>query len=115
MHRCPELGLLIDRCSTKQLQDNFPLLVRAIFGLDGGTGWGFRTITKNLNPHEFEILYNFFIPLGPMFRMCYRLLNDALKFEVPISFIPVSFLLNLILFPMKILNFFFSGKNATNA
>lgn len=88
IHRCPELGMLIDRCSTKQLQDNFPILIRSIFGLDGGAGWGFRTVTKLMNPHEFQILYNFFIPLGPMFRLCYRLLNDSLKFEVPIAYIP---------------------------
>lgn len=88
IHRCPELTLLIDRCSIKQLQDIFPTLIRSIFGDNQSTGWGIRTITPNTAPHEFQVLYNFFIPLGPMFRLCYRLLNDALKFEIPISCLP---------------------------
>ncbi|XP_053681568.1 sphingomyelin phosphodiesterase 4 isoform X2 [Sabethes cyaneus] len=89
MMRCPELGLLIDRSSIKELQDIYPLLVSSIFGINGGTGWGVRTMTRDTHPHDFDVLYNFFIPIGgPMFRLCYRLLNDPLKFELPISYLP---------------------------
>lgn len=52
------------------------------------TGWGLRTIAQNLNPLEFDYLYNFFIPLGPMFRLCYRLLSEPIKFEVPVDALP---------------------------
>lgn len=41
-----------------------------------------------MNPLEFEQLYNFFIPLGPMLRLCYRLLNEPIKFDVPIDLLP---------------------------
>ncbi|XP_058818263.1 sphingomyelin phosphodiesterase 4 [Topomyia yanbarensis] len=89
MMRCPELGLLIDRASLKELQDIYPLLINSIFGINTGIGWGFRTMTRDTHPHDFDILYNFFIPIGgPMFRLCYRLLNDSLKYELPISYLP---------------------------
>lgn len=91
MHRCPELGLIIDRASLKELQEIFPVIINSIFGLPGGSvGWGLRTTQQSVNQHEFEILYNFFIPLGPMFRLLYRLLSDPIKFDVPIGFLPVS-------------------------
>ncbi|XP_055625696.1 sphingomyelin phosphodiesterase 4 [Toxorhynchites rutilus septentrionalis] len=90
MMRCPELGLLIDRASLRELQDIYPVLVNSIFGVNtGGTGWGFRVVTRDTHPHDFDILYNFFIPIGgPMFRLCYRLLNDSLKYELPVSCLP---------------------------
>ncbi|XP_065075055.1 sphingomyelin phosphodiesterase 4 [Ochlerotatus camptorhynchus] len=89
MMRCPELGLLIDRASLKELQDIYPTLINSVFGLNGGTGWGLRVMTRDTHPHDFDVLYNFFIPIGgPMFRMCYRLLNDSLKYELPISYLP---------------------------
>ncbi|XP_063707848.1 sphingomyelin phosphodiesterase 4 [Culicoides brevitarsis] len=89
MHRCPELGLIIDRASLKELQEIFPVLINSIFGLPGGSvGWGLRTTQQTVNHQEFEILYNFFIPLGPMFRLLYRLLSDPIKFDVPIGFLP---------------------------
>lgn len=94
MMRCPELGLLIDRASLRELQDIYPVLVNSIFGVNtgGGTGWGFRLMTRDTHPHDFDVLYNFFIPIGgPMFRLCYRLLSDSLKYELPVGMLPVSF------------------------
>uniref|UniRef100_A0A1Q3F087 Putative sphingomyelin phosphodiesterase 4-like isoform x1 n=1 Tax=Culex tarsalis TaxID=7177 RepID=A0A1Q3F087_CULTA len=90
MMRCPELGLLIDRASLKELQDIYPVLINSIFGVNtGGTGWGFRVMTRDTHPHDFDVLYNFFIPIGgPMFRLCYRLLSDSLKYELPIGMLP---------------------------
>lgn len=91
-HRCAELGLLIDRCSIKELQDFFPALVNSIFGNapGNGIGWGLRTVARETHQHEFDVLYTFFIPLGPMFRLCYRLLNEPVKFDIPIEMLPVS-------------------------
>ncbi|XP_055606110.1 sphingomyelin phosphodiesterase 4 [Uranotaenia lowii] len=87
--RCPELGLLIDRASLKELQDIYPIVINSIFGINSGSGWGFRIMTRDTHPHDFDVLYNFFIPIGgPMFRLCYRLLNDSLKYELPMSFLP---------------------------
>lgn len=51
-------------------------------------GWGLRTITRETSPMEFEYVYNFFGPLGPMFRLCYRLLSEPFKFDVPIESLP---------------------------
>lgn len=89
--RCAELGLLIDQCTVKDLQHFFPLLVQSIFGqTPGGSpcGWGLRTVVGHPSAYEFDVLYSFLLPLGPMFRLCYRLLSDAIKFEVPIEQLP---------------------------
>ncbi|XP_059620057.1 sphingomyelin phosphodiesterase 4 isoform X2 [Phlebotomus argentipes] len=86
--RCQELCVLIDHCSIKELQEVFPTLVHSIFNSNGGIGWGLRSVVANT--YEFSILYDFFVPLGPMFRLCYKLLNDALKFDVPISTLPLK-------------------------
>ncbi|KAG4078094.1 hypothetical protein HA402_002145 [Bradysia odoriphaga] len=88
--RCTEFSHIIDRCSIKELHDIFPTLVNSIFGVPNSTGWGLRTICRSLNQHEFDCLYHFFTPLGPMFRLCYRLLNEPFKFDVPIEMLPFS-------------------------
>lgn len=51
-------------------------------------GWGLRTITRETAPIEFEYVYSFFVPLGPMLRLCYRLLSEPIKFDVPIESLP---------------------------
>lgn len=53
-------------------------------------GWGLRTITREMTSIEFEYVYSFFIPLGPMFRLCYRLLSEPIKFDVPIETLPTK-------------------------
>lgn len=88
--RCYQLGLLIEHCSIKELQEVFPTLVNSIFRSNNGIGWGLRSYVANISTYEFNILYDFFIPLGPMFRLCYKLLNDALKFDVPITTLPIK-------------------------
>lgn len=111
--RCPELGLLIDRASLRELQDIYPVLVNSIFGVNtgGGTGWGFRLMTRDTHPHDFDVLYNFFIPIGgPMFRLCYRLLSDSLKYELPVGMLPVSFRLGNLRERFMICDFLFSPK-----
>lgn len=54
------------------------------------SGWGLRTITREAAPMEFEYVYSFFGPLGPMFRLCYRLLSEPIKFDVPIEALPLK-------------------------
>lgn len=111
--RCPELGLLIDRASLRELQDIYPVLVNSIFGVNtgGGTGWGFRLMTRDTHPHDFDVLYNFFIPIGgPMFRLCYRLLSDSLKYELPVGMLPVSFRLGNLRERFMICDFLFQPK-----
>ncbi|KAJ6638345.1 Sphingomyelin phosphodiesterase 4 [Pseudolycoriella hygida] len=88
--RCDEFSHIIERCSIKELHDLFPTLVNSIFGVPNTTGWGLRTVCRSLNQQEFDCLYNFFTPLGPMFRLCYRLLNEPFKFDVPIEMLPFS-------------------------
>lgn len=91
MDRCQELNILFDRCTLRELQDIFPTIVQSIFGVHScGLGWGLRTISKENSPQFFDLLRNFFSPLGPMFRLCYRLLNDAIKFEFQLDLLPVS-------------------------
>ena len=74
----------------------FPTLINSIFGISNrGIGWGLRTITKEnttrgQNGTTFDLLCDFFSPLGPMFRLCYRLLHDQIKYEFDLSILPVS-------------------------
>lgn len=93
--RCSELSFLFDRCSLRELQDIFPTIVHSIFGVGsagspGCIGWGLRVTTKENSPTCFDLLHNFFHPLGPMFRLCYRLLNDAIKFEFSRELLPLK-------------------------
>lgn len=53
-------------------------------------GWGLRTTAREFNSVDFDCLYNFFVPLGPMFRLCYRLLNEPIKFDIPIERFPAK-------------------------
>lgn len=89
--RCHELNILFDRCNLRELQELFPTIVKSVFGIGtGGLGWGLRTTTKENSAPCFDILYNFFSPMGPMFRLCYNLLNDQIKFEMSLEHLPVS-------------------------
>jgi sphingomyelin phosphodiesterase 4 len=84
--KCPELGIHIDRASVKELQDVYPAMINSIFGVRGGQGWGFRTLTRETNPNDYNLLYNFFMPLGgPMFRLIYKLLTEPVKFEISVA------------------------------
>lgn len=83
--------MLIETLSLKELQDLFPTLIHSIFGCgDAGVGWGLRIILEKFNPEVYHPLYSFFNPHGPMFRLCYRLLNDTIKYEIPLSFLPLK-------------------------
>ncbi|XP_073824716.1 sphingomyelin phosphodiesterase 4 isoform X2 [Musca autumnalis] len=87
--RCHELNILFDRCNLRELQELFPTIINSVFGIGtGGLGWGLRTTTKENSAPCFDILYNFFSPMGPMFRLCYRLLNDQIKFDLALEHLP---------------------------
>lgn len=89
-NKISELTFIIQRCGIKELQDIFPALVSSIFGDLNGLGWNLRLITREQNLTEFEWLYSFLNPMGgAMFEMCYKLLNDTIKFDVPLSSLPV--------------------------
>lgn len=95
LDRCTELNILFDRGNLRELQEVFPKIVQSVFGVGtGGLGWGLRATTKENSPPCFEMLHNFFAPMGPMFRLCYRLLNEAIKFELPLDQLPVSIEIN---------------------
>ncbi|XP_017468610.1 PREDICTED: sphingomyelin phosphodiesterase 4 isoform X1 [Rhagoletis zephyria] len=87
--RCLELTQLFERCSLRELQDIFPTIVQSVFGIgSGGLGWGLRATTKENSQMCFDILHDFFSPMGSMLRLCYRLLNDAIKFEFSLDLLP---------------------------
>ncbi|XP_067637109.1 sphingomyelin phosphodiesterase 4 [Eurosta solidaginis] len=87
--RCVELTQLFERCSLRELQDIFPAIIQSVFGIgSGGLGWGLRATTKENSPMCFDILHEFFSPVGPMLRLCYRLLNEAIKFDFNLDLLP---------------------------
>ncbi|XP_037949505.1 sphingomyelin phosphodiesterase 4 isoform X2 [Teleopsis dalmanni] len=89
VQRVHELPNLFQHCSLRELQDVFPALVQSIFGVGtGGFGWGLRGSTKENTSGCFDLIYTFFAPQGPMLRVCYRLLNDAIKFDFSINMLP---------------------------
>lgn len=96
--RCHELTRLMNVCSVKELQDFFPILVQSVFGSGPGgnqVGWGLRTYTS-VTYHDQETknayrdLTEFFNSQGAMFDACYKLLNEQIKFDVPLDQLPVS-------------------------
>lgn len=108
--RCFELDRIMSECSIKDLHDFFPILVQSVFGSGVGgnqVGWGLRMRRSNTHiqalDEEFNVLMQFFSSQGPMFDLCYRLLNDQIKFEVPIDMLPVSRRTNICVNTKKII------------
>lgn len=87
-----ELTRIIDQSTpNKDLQTLFPQLISNIFSNTFNNGWGLRTVTGDNNKQAFDALIGFFEPLGPMFRLCYKLLSDPqLKYNLPLNALPVS-------------------------
>lgn len=79
---------------SKDLEVMFPLLVTNIFGDSSfNSGWGLKTATAhpNMNRSEFCAIIQFLEPQGPMFRLCYKLLQDPqCKYNLPVHLLPVS-------------------------
>ena len=90
VNRCRELAILIEESSTTELQHMFPILIDSLFGIADNIGWGLHTINLKKSPQDYEALCNFLNPLGPIFFLCYKLLQDCyLKYNFPISYLPV--------------------------
>ncbi|XP_029171226.1 sphingomyelin phosphodiesterase 4 [Nylanderia fulva] len=88
VERCRDLAILIEESSTTELQLVFPLLIDSLFGIVDNVGWNLHSITSK-NPQEYDALYNFLSPQGPMFSLCYKLLPDCyLKYNFPTSYLP---------------------------
>ncbi|PSN42217.1 hypothetical protein C0J52_11254 [Blattella germanica] len=90
-HRCEQLAIIFAEYGNKELQMVLPHLLENLFGLTNHVGWGLRTIYRNSQPREFEILFRFLEPNGPIFRLCYKLLTESsIKYEFPIAYLPVK-------------------------
>ncbi|XP_075969641.1 sphingomyelin phosphodiesterase 4 [Anticarsia gemmatalis] len=92
-----ELTRIIDQSSpNKDLQALFPQLISNIFSPSLNNGWGLRTVTCDINRYDFDALISFFEPLGPMFRLCYKLLSDPqLKYNLPLNVLPLDLKITL--------------------
>ncbi|XP_049858384.1 sphingomyelin phosphodiesterase 4 [Schistocerca gregaria] len=89
--RCEELIRIMNECTFKEMQMVYPLILESIFGSADHCGWGLHSIYKNQSPHEYEIIYHFLRPYGPLFQMCYRLISDNyLRYDFPVAWLPVS-------------------------
>lgn len=89
--RCEELTRIINECTFKEMQIVYPLILESIFGATDNCGWGLHSIYKNHNPYEYEIIYQFLRPQGPLFQLCYRLISDNyLRYDFPVAWLPVS-------------------------
>lgn len=89
--RCDEIARWVEAYSVKDLEYVLPEIVEDIFGITNKVGWGLLNIDFTLQPQEFDIIFKFLNPNGPMFRLCYKLLSDPyLKYKFNLSFLPVS-------------------------
>ncbi|XP_069703883.1 sphingomyelin phosphodiesterase 4 isoform X2 [Periplaneta americana] len=88
-YRCDELNNIFEEFGNKELQMVLPQLLENLFGLTNQMGWGLRTMYRNSQPREFDILFRYLHPVGPLFRLCYKLLADCyVKYEFPLTYLP---------------------------
>uniref|UniRef100_A0A1B6DPQ8 Sphingomyelin phosphodiesterase 4 n=1 Tax=Clastoptera arizonana TaxID=38151 RepID=A0A1B6DPQ8_9HEMI len=82
---------VMEKFSNKELEDFLPLLVDNIFGESNGKGWGLRLIQYCTHPTEYDLLFKFLHPHGPVFRFCYKLLADTyLRYDYPLIYLPAK-------------------------
>jgi len=111
-YRCEEIARVINELGTKELQNALPLLLADLFGISSGgavlspstppsaitstsigqgVGWGLRTLLHSSEFTDYNVLYQFLHPQGPVFQLLYKLMHDChLKYEFPLHFLPVS-------------------------
>jgi sphingomyelin phosphodiesterase 4 len=90
-NRYSEFAEFIDKSAVKELEIFFPKLVSEIFNSDCKVNWGLRTRKADTNYAEFNEIFNFLQPNGPMFRLCYKLSLDChFRHEFPYQCLPVS-------------------------
>ncbi|XP_026291595.1 sphingomyelin phosphodiesterase 4 isoform X2 [Frankliniella occidentalis] len=100
-YRCEEITRIIDELGTKELQNALPLLLADLFGVSsqslsnanttssGGWGLRIRTVMQSNEFTDYNVLYQFLHPQGPLFRLLYKLLQDChLKYEFPLQWLP---------------------------
>ncbi|TDG52183.1 hypothetical protein AWZ03_001464 [Drosophila navojoa] len=91
--RLSQLELLFDRCTIRQIQDIYPLIVHSIFGVTGNpVGWGLRTTTLENSMLSYNKLHQFFAVNGIWMHICHRLLNETTKFDIDINLLPRKFI-----------------------
>lgn len=91
LDKLAQLELLFDRCTIRQIQDIYPLIVHSIFGVNSNPlGWGLRTTTLENAVHSYNRLHQFFAVNGIWMHICHRLLNETTKFEIDINLLPVG-------------------------
>ncbi|XP_054267801.1 sphingomyelin phosphodiesterase 4-like isoform X2 [Macrosteles quadrilineatus] len=87
--RCDSIARWVDECTNKDLENLLPDIVEDIFGVKNRVGWGLMSIEYSLNSGEYDLLFKFLHPNGPMFRLCYKLLSDPyIKYKFPLAFLP---------------------------
>lgn len=91
LDKLPQLELLFDRCTVRQIEEIYPLIVHSIFGINGNSlGWGLRITTMENASHYFNRLQHFLGVNGIWMHVCHRLLNETTKFDIDINLLPVS-------------------------
>lgn len=87
--RCDTISQLVDECTNKELDTIFTALVHDVFGITNQIGWGLRSIQYHTHATEYELLFKFLHPHGPVFRLCYKLLADCYrKYEYQLIYLP---------------------------
>ncbi|XP_071502073.1 sphingomyelin phosphodiesterase 4-like [Diadema antillarum] len=87
--RCLELESLIKRSSSKDLHGVYPLILDAIYGLNGHQGWNLHDLSNYISREDFKALQDFLSPSGPVFSMVYKLQSDQyLRYEFPVDKLP---------------------------
>ncbi|ALC47309.1 CG6962 [Drosophila busckii] len=93
MDKLLQLEILFERCTLRQIQELFPLIVHSMFGINGHVlGWGLRTTTMENAPHYFNRLQHFLGVHGIWMQICHKLLNETTKFEIDINLLPRKFI-----------------------
>lgn len=88
-------------------------MIHSLFGINDNIGWGLHSINAKKNPQEYDTLCYFLGPMGPIFSLCYKLLPDCyLKYNFPVSYLPVSFIISRDFKIIFILYFIFSFSQA---
>lgn len=91
--KIPELTRIIEESThNKEFNAIFPQLIVNIFGWPSfSEGWGLRAISSHVNRNEYDAIYKFLHPQGPMFMLCYKMLGETqLTYNVSLDLLPVE-------------------------
>ncbi|CAG2162445.1 unnamed protein product [Oppiella nova] len=100
--KCHSLSQLIHESianNAKEMQINYQSLVEDVFGVGGhsvSTDWSLKLVTRHCIPREFDAIYSFLHPNGPLFQLIRQLMNDPLnRYEFPKKYLPIPTKLSL--------------------